>query len=597
MANIKEAFQYAAQNPNSDFANNLKKLAASGSLDQEAKKYNIDLSPFKPKEEEPGILSKIGTDLGNRYNEAKQGLGMVTSGYNKANFQGPGLQDNSVAGMETATGVGKIGNAILGGVSDVINEPIKAGLDAIGVSGGISNGAKSGFEALPKDWQDTAKSLFGSGVSAYNTIAPEGSPQREAANMLGNATNIVGAVEGAGEVKKLAKGAVNTAKGSTESALKLFTDTAPVAQKLGLTPDIAGKVVKSYVANASGVSPISQDFIINTAKSGKFDQLFSPEVLAQPRQAEMQTLQDVASKLDGVVGDKGVIGKQYSDILAQAKPFKFSRQSLVNDVVDSTKLKYDLKKGFYKTPDTVNITDADLNKLNSLVSTYKGVKELSPDQFKVLRETIGGLAYDNGIKTQSGQYIANKLYQALNNTYRKNIPGLAELDNKFSDAIDNINEVKNYFTKDTQGNLVLKDNAERQLSSLLERGNERKLETIKQFVPDAVDKIAYANTLRNLDVAQGNLIGNYGKTGGNIMAGMAGSVIGGPVGGVAAFLANLYASNPTNVAKAIGKIYRPALEESSSIIKNAPSIPKNSINDISATIPQVVKKASNEKTK
>jgi hypothetical protein len=49
MANLKEAFEYASQNPDSSFAKNLEKLASSGSLDGEAKKYGIDLTPFKPK--------------------------------------------------------------------------------------------------------------------------------------------------------------------------------------------------------------------------------------------------------------------------------------------------------------------------------------------------------------------------------------------------------------------------------------------------------------------------------------------------------------------------------------------------------------------
>lgn len=48
MANIKEAFDYAAQNPDSDFAKNLAEQAASGALDVEAKKYGIDTSVFKP---------------------------------------------------------------------------------------------------------------------------------------------------------------------------------------------------------------------------------------------------------------------------------------------------------------------------------------------------------------------------------------------------------------------------------------------------------------------------------------------------------------------------------------------------------------------
>jgi hypothetical protein len=76
MANIKEAFEYAAKNPNSDFAKNLEKLASSGSLDVEAKKYGIDLAPFKPKElEKKPITQKIADFTGGK--EIAQGLGQA----------------------------------------------------------------------------------------------------------------------------------------------------------------------------------------------------------------------------------------------------------------------------------------------------------------------------------------------------------------------------------------------------------------------------------------------------------------------------------------------------------------------------------------
>lgn len=47
MATIREAFEYASQNPDSDFARNLAQLAASGSLDVEARRNGIDLTAFK----------------------------------------------------------------------------------------------------------------------------------------------------------------------------------------------------------------------------------------------------------------------------------------------------------------------------------------------------------------------------------------------------------------------------------------------------------------------------------------------------------------------------------------------------------------------
>lgn len=53
MANLREAFEYAAKNPNSQTAKDLESMAVSGALDVEAKRYGIDLTPFKPVTPEP----------------------------------------------------------------------------------------------------------------------------------------------------------------------------------------------------------------------------------------------------------------------------------------------------------------------------------------------------------------------------------------------------------------------------------------------------------------------------------------------------------------------------------------------------------------
>lgn len=77
MANIKEAFEYAAKNPTSSFANDLKQQAASGALDVEAKKYGIDLSSFKPapEPEKKSLGEKVLDFTGGK--EIAQGLGQA----------------------------------------------------------------------------------------------------------------------------------------------------------------------------------------------------------------------------------------------------------------------------------------------------------------------------------------------------------------------------------------------------------------------------------------------------------------------------------------------------------------------------------------
>lgn len=90
--NIREAFEYASKNENSDFAKQLTSLVYTGCLDDEAKKSNIDLSPFKKM-----ILSKnqVKEILENAPKEANKDLlieklverGYILEGFNDSQYK------------------------------------------------------------------------------------------------------------------------------------------------------------------------------------------------------------------------------------------------------------------------------------------------------------------------------------------------------------------------------------------------------------------------------------------------------------------------------------------------------------------------------
>jgi len=69
MANLREAYEYAKNNPESDFAKKLEATLASGSLDEEAQKYGIDTSVFKPavaltpKIQEQGFVQNVAQGI------------------------------------------------------------------------------------------------------------------------------------------------------------------------------------------------------------------------------------------------------------------------------------------------------------------------------------------------------------------------------------------------------------------------------------------------------------------------------------------------------------------------------------------------------
>lgn len=141
MANIKEAFDYAAKNTRSDFANNLKQLAASGSLDGEAKKYGIDLTLFKPKpvpvqEQAPAPVentlgSKLldtGKETFNNMAETSQNIDSGDTGITSGVIQQAG---NVAGGAIKAVGDIISSTPVVKDVVAAVAKPIGAGIKAV----------------------------------------------------------------------------------------------------------------------------------------------------------------------------------------------------------------------------------------------------------------------------------------------------------------------------------------------------------------------------------------------------------------------------------------------------------------------------------
>jgi uncharacterized protein YnzC (UPF0291/DUF896 family) len=174
MANLKQAFEYASQNPESDFAKNLEQLAASGSLDGEAKKYGIDLTPFRPAPAEPTLASKLGQRGKDLVNAATTfgtlGANTVDPNTIPENKNLAALGGLAQAGMAPMKAAGAIGGA----VGDVVGAGLKAtGLDKVirdfatpVAQSDVAQGAIKAFQSLPAEYQDYLKT----GMDASNLV-------------------------------------------------------------------------------------------------------------------------------------------------------------------------------------------------------------------------------------------------------------------------------------------------------------------------------------------------------------------------------------------------------------------------------------------
>lgn len=137
MANIQEAFKYASQFPNSDFATNLKQLASSGAIDDQAAKFGIDLTPFKPK-----VVQAPGANLPTFSKDPQAASKAVAE-------TGQQLQDTYAAFP------GKISEDIQAGAADI-------------QKGGIGNIAKGVIKSGARVAGDTAGAIFAAPAALVN---------------------------------------------------------------------------------------------------------------------------------------------------------------------------------------------------------------------------------------------------------------------------------------------------------------------------------------------------------------------------------------------------------------------------------------------
>lgn len=183
MANLKEAFEYASQNPDSDFARNLEQLASTGSLNKEAQKYGIDLSPFQQKKTLVDQLGERAKTFG------KEALNVATLGATSVSPQDVKEARNGQGELVALQAVNRAAQSpirMVGAVGGAIGDVIGAGMEAVGLDKAIGSAvapvvqsdpiqkAMQVFQSLPQDTQEVLGSIMntaniplgGVGVSA-----------------------------------------------------------------------------------------------------------------------------------------------------------------------------------------------------------------------------------------------------------------------------------------------------------------------------------------------------------------------------------------------------------------------------------------------
>lgn len=311
MANIREAFEYAAQNPNSDFAKNLEKLASSGALDVDAKKNGIDLSPFKPQVEQ-GVASKVVgavKDVG--IGAAKGFAGSLQTVASPITNMLPAMKDAST-GQELQKGFSeqeltptntaqKIGKGIEQ-VAEFV-APGGVGLKVAKVPGLLNLGARVGAEATS---------------AGAVTLAQTGSiDEAQKGGVVGAAFPVAGKIAGTIKSEKNAGRIINSLIKTKLNDLSFGKNPGKVVAEEGITANSLEELVDKINVRKNEVGEEIGAIVSKATQDGKklnVFEAFKPldEAIAKAKKAELSNA-PLIKKLEDLKVDL-TRGKKLDDI-------------------------------------------------------------------------------------------------------------------------------------------------------------------------------------------------------------------------------------------------------------------------------------------
>lgn len=321
MANIREAFEYASKNPNSDFAKNLEKMAASGSLNLEAKKYGLDLSPFQPKPEpaKRSIGEKVLDFTGGK--EIAQGLGQ-------------GIANTGFA----EKGVKIFGKEIIapGNVSKQIQETQSQQMDIQGqLLARIKENKATGQDTsrLENALAVLNNEIYNTGEGAEKLLNQNELTTKQVlgdALQLGTTVGTIGGLSGAGASKTIAGKTIPGLKiGGVQISPGLTTQAPGIAQTL------AGKLTGGGVGTLRGAG---QGLIAGAGQGVVTGALTGASQGLQADKTGMEILQDAGkgSLIGGLTG--GVLGTLIGGISGRVKSSDMRKAILNNQYSTGEKI-------------------------------------------------------------------------------------------------------------------------------------------------------------------------------------------------------------------------------------------------------------------
>jgi len=317
------------------------------------------------------------------------------------------------------------------------------------------------------------------------------------------ASNVVG-IKGAtvaGEVGL--KGAMKTAKVAGETAGKAVKATGEAGKyAVGQTFGLNKETVKNIIDNPKLFTPkeiekIDRESIFTKAKNAL--------------EARMEALSET--------------GKEYNKIREIPVKTSVSENTILEKLAEKG---IDVKDGkiTVNLGSEIQLSKADISGLEEVLGLLKGKDGLTPTEILNLRKRLSNLSGFAEGRTDASSKVAKEIRATIDQIAKKEIPGLAEVDARFSSERQFLDKVKGVMF-DKKGNI--KDNAISKIATLTGKGKEMMLERMEKVIPGITEDLNILKAIEDIDYAKSQKVGTYGRT---LLGAGGGMAVGGPVGAI-----------------------------------------------------------------
>lgn len=358
--------------------------------------------------------------------------------------------------------------ALSGITPDFIEKPVVSGATKLlskAVQTPLVSGAMSKYQQFSEENPRAARNI--GAVANIATALP-----------VGKATQV--------GTKLAGKTALKTAKLTTKSVEK--------------TAGAGTKLARFGVSQASG---IGQDTIESIVKSPQFFTKKAMDAITRESLGKQ-----IKNQINSRLKDLSSIGKEYETIRSLPNVVKVDKNIYKNAL---SKFGLKTKAGqIIKTAESRPFSSGELSKISDFIEQYGG-KELSANAILNAREALSEMAKFGTDKTSSLIQFAKTLRKDLDNIAKESVPGLKDIDIKYSAEKSILNEIKKDYFK--RGTSEFKDNALSKIANLTKEGRQNVLERLKQIDPNIETKVNILRAVEDVKASGGLKVGTYSRAG------------------------------------------------------------------------------------